>query len=762
MLPIRLTDHFRDHRPQDRACVHALLNRLREDVTSREDLVSGRCLGVKHLKGFPYGTWRHRHGDHRTVFTLQEHAGDAVLLVQVMGHRGSVYEKLPRHLASCGVSIEDELEDDRESAPKDAPTDTDTPRHARIMWLPGHVLQSVEMLGDHLEHQFAYHPVLDADQRIDWNPTDPRNRVLRVQGAAGTGKTTVAIQEFMNALATGRFPVMILPNGELVRQAVKQVLAHDSSLLLLTWPTDSLEEASHGAILTLDRFCAWLGVAQQVPRRGPVNARVDARIARYAHHLMPLQGTDWFGLWQGYIRSDDPHKDKDPLYLENARAIEALQDGRIILQQMEDHLKAEALVEPATRAEALIQRVRAGDAPPLPRDRLMILDEVQDLYPSELRALLEVAKVWDAPVVMGGDEDAFPEVRKLGKRQASPATDPDTCLTTDMVPRFLVVTPEWHRDVVALLPRWSLEGSEGSRAIALIRERGEEARRFRLAHGGGRSPVLTLTVPEAKGLEFDALLVVHPFEQAMMHQVRVEDLHDWYTMITRARRRVWILVTREELDWWTTHARRAPGSEAEEVAWDDSMTAVFQESVVTPQDFVQGILAQLAVTLKVEDARSIYRNQVLAALTAWCLGQGPLPALLDLARGIGLEAEGAIPEIESCLEEVLFESGFAFAELSDDPDGPALEPRERAVAISRRGRSRPWSATPTRSTNRAPCQPIPSKAPSTSWSRGACPGKKRPSRPSPPGWKRSSPVCERRTSDDHPVSGTDENRDRVR
>jgi hypothetical protein len=94
---------------------------------------------------------------------------------------------------------------------------------------------------------------------------------------------------------------------------------------------------------------------------------------------------------------------------------------------------------------------------------------------------------------------------------------------------------------------------------------------------------------------------------------------------------------------------------------------------------VQGILAQLVVTLKVEDARSIYRNQVLASLTAWCLGQGPVPALLDLARGISLEAERAIPEIESCLEEVLFESGFAFADLSDDPDGPALEPRERAV-----------------------------------------------------------------------------------
>jgi hypothetical protein len=153
---------------------------------------------------------------------------------------------------------------------------------------------------------------------------------------------------------------------------------------------------------------------------------------------------------------------------------------------------------------------------------------------------------------------AFEWVNRGGGRYFPTTTDPQDCFEPGTRSRLLVMPQNWWEDLLRLIEE--TEDSSNGRFVFLMGEgtniREQVRQYFAAIEDDNRRQnleqrLLIFSIPEAKGLEFESVVIVSPF--AGRNTITVDDLYHWYTAVTRARRFLSIVITESEKNWLDSH-----------------------------------------------------------------------------------------------------------------------------------------------------------------------------------------------------------------
>ncbi len=248
-------------------------------------------------------------------------------------------------------------------------------------------------------------------------------------------------------------------------------------------------------------------------------------------------------------------------------------------------------------------------------------------------------------------EDAFPigEVVCGGKHpQKLPA--PETCFEEGFPPRLIEVDDRWLSEFIDRLK--SIETSTNSRFVLLVHEVSESYRQLKQEFSlDSEQQVVVLNVRQAKGQEFDAVILLSPF-LLRREKLALDDLFEWYTSITRARRYEAILVTPQEMQWLKAKTSF------------EKLEAVFSiSSNPDLEEFVGEVRLEGRSFLSVRQLQKLYMAQVAESVIEWITtGQYPGQLATNCQR-YNLEWWNICEEIEAEAWELLGDREIDYSRL---------------------------------------------------------------------------------------------------
>ncbi len=603
-LSDRAIADLKRYHQQANNCLEALRTALAH-FNNLQQLHTQNIHEIKRLKCRP-SAWRHRHRDFRTVFSASRLENSDFIQVLRIAPRGIVYQGLIYFLEPS-----DEI---------------------------SHLWQD---------------PQADEDKLIDLAPANIEYqqqsslRVYQLRGAAGTGKTTVALHITLKAVEQGTaYPILIVPHKSLQKFATEFIEKHSSQKLQICRDL-SQAEPSDLAILTKDHLLQQLAGNNQ---ESLSNAGGNLKIRKYLQDNSvniprELDRINLYSIYLGSVAGAYNANARDPLLQELNGAIDFVNNEQELIKKA---LKGRDLLTQAEKAaenqqkfvEIITQLTQLADIdndhPKLP---ILIIDEVQDLYWSELKALLslytvrfpllppytytriycnelkgELAKTWNLvyneagrliilagdnnqrvnfsgfswanfattftkafphakpPVPAGGFEQNYRNTKEITRAAnyilSAQGTElkafrintkdanwidlpplPEDCETEGDKPQLVVADENQIKQLISRLkkpPDTEKIGESGS--FVLIYNEADSRAKSILNLAEASDNLLTLSVAEAKGQEFESVIILYPFSRCSQ-QPSVSELFKWYTALTRAKLDLALLLSKEEYTW---------------------------------------------------------------------------------------------------------------------------------------------------------------------------------------------------------------------
>lgn len=124
--------------------------------------------------------------------------------------------------------------------------------------------------------------------------------------------------------------------------------------------------------------------------------------------------------------------------------------------------------------------------------------------------------------------------------------------------------------------------------------------------------IVAYTIKEAKGQEFDAAVILYPFK-LKRKQLSIDDLYDWYTSFTRARRYMALLISQDELSWLESQLKEKA-----------SIRYVFDiEKGMSPSHFAEEMRNEAKTFITLEQVRKRICYRICQNIAAWLNGASP-------------------------------------------------------------------------------------------------------------------------------------------
>ena len=653
-------------------CFHGLIRSL--DTVPDFSHLHGH-LGVKRLNHIRPTAWRHRCGDRRTVFTIARSDGETAVVIHRCGHRSTIYRDLPPYIKdSLNPYLTDleEIDDQFESSledetPSEEILDDQYNSHERHYFLPQNLLKDgieYDTLVDFIATgQFFQTPCLTSEQEVAANQyLNHSPHIYRIQGAAGTGKTTVGLYLAAKAVERGIYPIVILPNANLVRFAKKSLISLNPSLSL--YPSTSESNQTDLTVIDWGNLRALLsGQHDQTLSSLETHQAIDEVIrTRAGHQYRRMQNMNFCHLYYGFVCDGSyGQTSRDGVSSTYDEAIQVLERwkeriserlaGRDLLDQI--HRIRTNLLEGQNKFQNILQ-----DKP-----LLFIIDEVQDYYWFELSTILQLSLSQNnqASVFLLGDENQrvtisgftwaalsnqlseefqfqaeelnplqrnFRNTASIAKvaqyileeafdlnqitnraRHFPSVSSPEDCYEEGSTPKMVVIDDGWLSSLAQSLNTPNREDNDHSKYVFIIRQEDTENTPVSQYAKNIDDSIVAYTIKEAKGQEFDAAIILYPF-RLRREQLSVDDLYDWYTSFTRARRYMALLVSQSELSWLEDNIREK-----------SSLRDIFDiEKGISPSDFAKEMRNEAKTLITLEQVRKRIGYRICQTIAAWLNG----------------------------------------------------------------------------------------------------------------------------------------------
>ncbi len=604
------------------------LQQLETSVTSLAAVFGMELSQVRRLSGIrsPVPFFRFRKGIRRVIFTPAAPQAEVGLVVWRIGLRDRVYEELERLLRFFDFAVdwpvtelfmnpegfEARIED---ATPTTVPAVLPLPSWDRYYRPP----LTPDWLAYVSSEAYHYRPCLTQQQQ-HWvqGCLSGAETLFAVQGAAGTGKTTMALA--LTAAASEAYqPVVVVPNAKSVAHAERWLAAQPVP-----------ETCQTPIVRTAEQV---LGVSLN---RREANQRLQ-------QHLK-LTG-DLYGILRGYVTEGTyPEGEREPLSADLVAIAMRLQT-----------------LWTADKEHTILEGMDAWGQPPQPQTFsqpvLLIIDEVQDLFWYQIRAIIQTYQPqrlvlmgdrnqrvvrsgfsWRALAqAMARELDLTLPLRYLPERnfrntrsitrvanfllleafstpeatQRYSLPDPESCLEVGEKPRLLAVEPAWLETVLIQLQMSLTHRDLHSAFVFLVPDDPALVAQIQALDA---ERLLTYPIAEAKGQEFNGAVLLYPFEQ-WAQPVTTEDLYQVYTAITRVRRYLSIVIQPQTLD------------KLKKLISQERLEKLFDLRPLHPAAFVNELQQEARSFLSAEQRASKYLGDWAQLAWAWLKGEGNFPEL---------------------------------------------------------------------------------------------------------------------------------------
>lgn len=592
------------------------LENLSNIFTSFNDLKYHQLTNIKRLKYYQPTVWRYRHDKFRLVFTMTSKPEEIVLIHRFLP-RDIVYNKLPRYLTDKISEIENlDIENNQEYQ-----------LHNRYFSLPLKQLKKPEEITEYItKGNYLFSPCLTEEQlEFVTNINSYNFKIYQIQGAAGTGKTTLAFQ-IANQTLTQResYPLIIVPTESLQTFGIKtmenKAKELNREIKICTNLLDT--ENSEIAIVTVENFFKFAsGDKRDCLTKFEANQIINKYINR--QHSQYLHGIDLYNLHlglrhnDGYIQTSQGHisqsyqkalEELDNYYDQESLTLAFNFNGRDAISQSKRAF--------SNKKNVLKNLNKISKNKPI----TFIIDEVQDLYWQQMKLLLYLGINQEnpQPFVMLGDVnqeitisgfswanfdqsylnefvkndrfsdhetrlilnqhrenhgqdqplknfrntikianaarfiliDAFRhQLSKNSKHILDPGNPEEHCFEQGIEPLLIKVNQEWLTNFIDKLIRENTQ-TNNSKFVFIVNQESEQYNEIKQKIDTYKKQILSLTIVQAKGQEFDAVIYVSlfAFQKA---QPTIHEIYKWYTALTRARHFSVILLLENEYNWLT-------------------------------------------------------------------------------------------------------------------------------------------------------------------------------------------------------------------
>lgn len=634
-------------------------------------------LGIKRLKHVRPTAWRHRCGDRRTVFTIAQSDSEVAVVIHRCGYRKTIYRNLPHYIQVCLdpyltdlQEIDDQFETNlEEETPDEEVLDDKYNFHERHYFLPQ------ELLKDGIEYdslldfvaagKFLQTPCLTQEQEAAAHQyLNEPPQLYSIQGAAGTGKTTVGLYLAAKAVEQGIYPIVILPNSNLVRFAKKSLLSLNQRLSIRS----SAFENTKTDLTVID----WRNLRSLLAcQNGQPLSIVETHQAidqvikpRAGHQYKKIQDMNFCHLYYGFVCNGSyGQSSKDAISSTYNETIQVLEQWK---EQIREHLADRDLLSQIQRIEGnLVEGQNIFKDISCNKPLFFIVDEVQDYYWFELSAILKfsLSQNNQAPVLLLGDENQrvtasgftwsalsrkldqefsceankidplrrnfrnTASIAKVAKyileeafdlktvthkaRKFPPTSDPEDCYGEGSIPKLVIIDDDWLLRLIQSLDSQNSEDDEQSRYVFIIRQEDTDNALIQKYVESVDDRIIAYTIKEAKGQEFDAAVILYPF-RLKRKQLSVDDLYDWYTSLTRARRYMALLVSQDELSWLVKNLKDKTSIEH----------VLDIEKDMSPFQFAEEMRNEAKTFITLEQVRKRISYRICRNVIAWLNGAG--------------------------------------------------------------------------------------------------------------------------------------------
>lgn len=647
-------------------CLAALKEAITQFQSINELLIATRehrKHSIKRLKCKPTA-WRHRSGDFRCIFTaitsVENINFDSIQILRV-APRSKVYEGLERYLEIC-----DE------------------------------VLQEWQNPNGNEENLLEETLSEEDDRAIDSFEKDriylKRSclQIHQLKGSAGTGKTTSALRLAMEAVNNGSYPIVIVPNKELQKFCKKELNQIESNNNLKICEYFPNSQSTDLAVFTKAYLLQYLAGAEHPWIVSGGNQIIRSYLeSRRVSIPKELDNIDLYSLYLGQVAASYHQSNKDPLSQEFTKAINFINEElnkRYIRESLEDRdiiSQANKAIKNKKKSIEVISQLIGYSNEVNQKSPILIIDEVQDFYWSELQALINfylvrfpmteryetTAKYFDNElkktsisvandagrlIILAGDNnqrvtfsgfswsnfvntfrDKFPncdppiapDVFNKNHRNTKQitraanyilsaqgtnlkafkiSTDGNNWIDTppsqefskngNTTPRLIKADREWIDQLISQLRDGSkVRPMESSDRFVFIYDEAS----YIYQDSQEQDNLLFLNVAEAKGREFDAVVIIFPFA-ICSEQPTISQLFKWYTSLTRARNYAALLISDREWDW--LHKMVINSSDLE--------TVFAKSSSLSIDDFVKDLYAEGRSSLTREEEISLLVDNI--------------------------------------------------------------------------------------------------------------------------------------------------------
>lgn len=594
------------------------LKDLSKIFTSLNDLRYHNIPNIKRLKYFQPTVWRYRDGNFRLVFTTTSQPQEIVLIHRFLP-RDIVYKKLPQYLTD--KISEEELENLK------IKNNQEYQLHNRYFNIPLTQLNNSEEITEYItKGNYLFSPCLTEEQLEFVSKINSyKFKIYQIQGAAGTGKTTLAFQIATQTLKQHEsYPLIIVPTESLQNFGIKtmenKAKELNREIAICTNLLDT--ENSELAIVTVENFFKFAsGDKQDCLTKFEANQIINQYINR--QNSSHLHGIDLYNLHLG-LRQNDGY-----IQTEKSKISQSYEDSINDLNKYYDQQKL-ALAFNFKDRDTISQAKRAFDNKENVLKKLkeisqdqpisFIIDEVQDLYWQQMRLLLYLGKNQEnpQPFVMLGDVNQeitisgfswanfdqsylnefitnerisdhqirnilnecrenhgqdqplknFRNTRQIakaarfilieafrdklpenGRHPIDPGNPEEICFEEGIPPLLIRINEEWLTTFIDKLIRENTQ-TNNSKFVFIVNQESDHYQQIKEKIDTYKKEILSLTIVQAKGQEFDAVIYISLFAFQKAQPIDHE-INKWYTALTRARHFSVILLLENEYNWLT-------------------------------------------------------------------------------------------------------------------------------------------------------------------------------------------------------------------